>query len=56
MKQSLIHKDLRTPKYRTRIEEDLRQKESYVRKDKYKPDYREDIEETDEIDLEQMYG
>ena len=56
MKQSAIHKDLRTPKYRMKVEEDLRLKESYVRKVKYKPDYLEEIEETDEIDLEQMYG
>lgn len=48
MKQSVIHKDLRTPKYRIRVEEDLRQKESYVRKDKYKPNYEELLGEEDE--------
>jgi hypothetical protein len=55
MKQSLIHKDLRTPKYRMRVEEDLRLKETYIRKDKYKPDYLEEIEEEEETEMD-VYG
>jgi stalled ribosome alternative rescue factor ArfA len=55
-KTSALHKDLRTPKYRMRVEDDLRLKESYERTMKYKPDYEALFEGEEDEALAEMYG
>lgn len=56
MTKSALHKDLRTPKYRMRVEDDLRLKESYLRTMKYKPDYEALVEGEEDEALAEMYG